>query len=44
MGVKASLKEARCPKGFWAEKMVEKVMFGEYSEQYNERDCCNGQF
>ena len=42
MEVKASLVKAKCPMGYWKEKIVEKLLLGEASTQYIERDCCNG--
>lgn len=42
MEAKASLVKAKCPLGFWKEKIVEKLVTGEISPQYIERDCCNG--
>lgn len=42
MNLKAALVKAKCPKGFWKEKLIEKVMFGTFSNDFKERDCCNG--
>ena len=44
MEAKARLIKAKCPLGFWKEKLVEKAMLGEFSDDFNERDCCNGGF
>lgn len=42
MKMKVKLAEAKCPKGFWEEKLIEEAIFGEASKQYVERSCCNG--
>ena len=42
MNLKTQLLAAKCPNGYWNQKLVEKIAFGKIDDQFAQQKCCGG--